>query len=172
MTRAFGSLLGLALVAACKATPQPADPKLADDVAFQDVGTAAPTAVTTSAPPTSTRATLRWESNLAQARARARQQGRRMGVWFFASWSADARRIEREWLTKPEVAELLAPLLLVKVDVSASSDANDAVLGEFGVDSVPALLVMDGGGHVLSRLGADVDLGRLRKALRDADRQH
>jgi thiol:disulfide interchange protein len=112
---------------------------------------------------------LRWLGKLDEGRRRARAERRNLVVWVTASWSAEAQRIERDVLPSHDIGPLLAPFVLVKVDVSDANEANEATMLELEVDTVPALVVLDDSGREVTRAGPMLDVESVRTALRSTD---
>lgn len=86
--------------------------------------------------------------NVAQLRARfdeAEAEGRRLMVYFAADWCATCAGIERFVFPDPDAIEALAPLRLIKVDVTKLDEGRAALLKELQVAGPPTMVFFGAG---------------------------
>jgi protein disulfide-isomerase len=89
-----------------------------------------------------------WRTNLNDALAESRQTGKPVLADFSAEWCGPCQVMKHDVWTDAavgrEVERLYVPLA---VDV----DANGAVAQRYGINSIPAILILDASGKVLRR---------------------
>ena len=98
---------------------------------------------------------------IAEALARAREEGLLVLVDFYADWCAPCKVIERRVLPSPEVQKALEGFLLIRVDTDVHPEAARA----YEVAAMPTLLLLDGQGAELTRLIGPVTAGELAAEL-------
>ena len=59
---------------------------------------------------------------------------------FYADWCVSCKEMEKFTFTKPEVHQALAGFVLLKADVTANDDADQALLKRFGLFGPPATI--------------------------------
>lgn len=74
-------------------------------------------------------------------------RGRPVMVDFYADWCVECKQFERETLADPRVRRDLSRAVLLRADVTANDDADQALLKEFGLYGPPAILFFDTDGH-------------------------
>jgi len=107
---------------------------------------------------------LTWETSVTEARRRAAAERQALLVYVCADWSANTLQIDREVWPAERVRRRLAPLVLVRLDVTEPSAANDDQLDELMVHAVPTVLLFQADGSEVGRLEggfAAVDVERL-----------
>ncbi|MFZ5724604.1 MAG: protein-disulfide reductase DsbD [Pseudomonadota bacterium] len=77
---------------------------------------------------------------LQQALAQARAAGKPVMLDFYADWCVACRIMARNVFPRPAVQAALAGYVLLQVDVTANTDANAALLREYGIPGLPAIL--------------------------------
>lgn len=87
-----------------------------------------------------------WRSDYAAAVAEARAGGKLAVLYFTADWCEPCRRMKRTTWADPAVRDALAGFVPIRIDI----DAMPAVAEEFGVKSVPRLIILDDAGEPLS----------------------
>ena len=88
---------------------------------------------------------VRGHDGLQQALQDAR--GRPVMLDFYADWCVECKQFERETLADPGVRRDLSKVVLLRADVTANDDADQALLKEFGLYGPPAILFFDGAGR-------------------------
>lgn len=83
--------------------------------------------------------------SLDQLQARIADSPRPVFVDFYADWCVDCVRMERRTFPDPGVAQRMAELTLIKIDVTDYNDQHKAILGHFGLIGPPAYLFFDDG---------------------------
>ena len=95
-------------------------------------------------PPTEPAGPLTWHKELEPALREARERNAPVLVRVGATWCTWCRRLDRE-IVKPEVQQALGRWVLVELD----ADDDQEEVRRMNVGPIPALRVLDTGGHVL-----------------------
>lgn len=77
--------------------------------------------------------------------AAAAQGGRRVMLDFYADWCVACKEMEKFTFTQPAVHRSLADFVLLKADVTANDEADQALLKRFGLFGPPATIFFAGG---------------------------
>lgn len=77
--------------------------------------------------------------------AAAAQAGRRAMLDFYADWCVSCKEMEKFTFTQPAVHASLADVVLLKADVTANDEADQALLKRFGLFGPPATIFFAGG---------------------------
>ena len=77
--------------------------------------------------------------------AAAGANGQRVMLDFYADWCVSCKEMEKFTFTKPEVHQALAGFVLLKADVTANDDADQALLKRFGLFGPPATIFFNDG---------------------------
>ncbi len=88
-----------------------------------------------------------WQASLPLALGAARQQGKPVFLYVTAAWCSICRRVERDSFGNPDTVSALGRFVPVMVDI----DQYPWVGLRYDVAAVPAFLVLDSRGRVLSR---------------------
>ncbi len=89
------------------------------------------------------------------------QANARTIVVFHADWCSWCRKLKQETLSDPAVVEALKPFGKVSVDTETNGDTSDA----YGVDGIPAIVILDKDCKEALRISGFVDAERLLKEL-------
>jgi thiol:disulfide interchange protein DsbD len=84
--------------------------------------------------------------NLAELEAALAQSTRPAMLDFYADWCVACREMDRFTFSDPEVAQRLAGLVGLKVDVTANNAEDRALLKHFGLFGPPGILFFEPGG--------------------------
>ncbi len=79
----------------------------------------------------------------------ARQSGRPVMVDFTADWCVSCKEMERYTFTAGSVVDALAPFVLLKIDVTANTEADRELLGYFSSFGPPTIAFYDAHGRRL-----------------------
>lgn len=91
-----------------------------------------------------------WQTNLNDALAKARQAGKPVLVDFSASWCPPCQEMKRKSWPEAQVGQVVAQNYIpVLMDVDRP-DAQ-AAAQKYGVETIPAIFVLDGQGNVIRR---------------------
>jgi len=104
-------------------------------------------------------------SSLPELETRLQKANKAVMLDFYADWCADCQRIERETFADAKVRAKLSGFLLLKADITASSDADRQLLAHFGLYGPPALLFFDTRGKEIGRLVGFQDTPAFVKAV-------
>lgn len=99
---------------------------------------------------------ISWRAGFAEARAEARATRRPIWLQFTGPWCGYCRQMERESFTRPDVAALARRRL---VPVQARPDEDAALAQHFGINAVPATILLSPDGEILARLDGYADPG-------------
>lgn len=66
---------------------------------------------------------------------------------FYADWCVSCKELERYTFSDPEVQSTLAKMLVLRADVTANNEHDQALLKRFGLVGPPAILFFDAGGR-------------------------
>lgn len=92
-------------------------------------------------------APIPWRGQFEAAHTEARQQNRPLWVQFTGPWCLFCRRMDRETFTRPEVVALSRDFVPVKI----RSDDREDLIERFGIEGLPATLILAPDGRVLGR---------------------
>jgi len=96
---------------------------------------------------------MAWAPYEESAVARANESGERIIVDFSADWCAPCRELEEKTFADPAVRSQLEGYARFKVDLTRSTEANQAVTTEYGVLGVPTVVVLADGEEVFRITG-------------------
>lgn len=82
-------------------------------------------------------------TELNQALASAQAKGMAVMLDFYADWCVSCKEMEAFTFNDPVVAERMAKLVLLQVDVTENTDDHKALMKQFGVVGPPAILFFD-----------------------------
>jgi thiol:disulfide interchange protein len=110
-----------------------------------------------------------WRFDEERARRQARASGRGLFVAFYADWSDGARRLDDHALSDVQArAAILARFVPLRVDVTEESMASREQLTRYGVDRLPAIVMLGPDGEEQDRVVDAVDalalLSRVQRA--------
>lgn len=110
---------------------------------------------------------LRGAQALAQALARAKNNGQPVLVDFYADWCVACKVLEEETLTHPAVLSALANHRLLQVDITEINDENQMIMEQYGIFGLPCLVFFDPNGkevdgkRILGEMGPEKFLTHL-----------
>lgn len=118
-------------------------------------------------------APLQWQGikNLAELEQRiATAQGKIVVLDFYADWCVSCKEMERYTFADPIVKKMLKPAVLLRVDVTANTAEDKAILKRFDLFGPPATLFFDAQGEEEqeARVVGDQDATQFVKSLRKA----
>ena len=76
----------------------------------------------------------------------AQARGQAVMLDFYADWCVSCKEMERFTFTDTAVQAKLKPMLLLQADVTANSEADQALLKRFGLYGPPGILFFDAQG--------------------------
>ena len=91
-------------------------------------------------------------AELDQRLAQAHRQGQMVMLDFYADWCISCKEMERFTFSDPTVQAKLKPVLLLQADVTANSEADQALLKRFGLYGPPGILFFDAQGNERTEL--------------------
>jgi thioredoxin:protein disulfide reductase len=97
--------------------------------------------------PTHGSATVEWTRYDATALDAARTAGKPAVVDFTADWCIPCKELEARTFSDPRVAAELGRFARIKADVTTQSDANTALLKQYGVVGPPTVIFLDANGR-------------------------
>jgi thioredoxin 1 len=103
-----------------------------------------------------------WRDDLAAAQADARALNKPVLLYFTARWCAPCQTMRRHVWTDRGVATDASAYLPVRIDV----DQQPALARQFGVETVPYLLVLDTEGRPVWKVDRGLDANAMRAFLR------
>ena len=98
-----------------------------------------------------------WRSDLATARAESLRTHKPVFVEFGATWCGPCQKMAQTAFVDPRVAAALAESVPVRIDVDQHSD----LARQYGIDSIPALLILDEKGNVVKSEAGYMSSGQL-----------
>ena len=115
-------------------------------------------------------------AELDQAVASARRDGKVVMLDFYADWCVECKHLEKNTFADPEVQKALGEVMLLRADVTANDEIDQALLKRFELFGPPAVLFFDRSGaekrdyRVLGFLGPKKFLTHLNLLARDQQR--
>jgi thiol:disulfide interchange protein DsbD len=91
-------------------------------------------------------------AELDAALAGAAATGRPAMLDFYADWCVDCKKMDRYTFTEPSVIAALDGMLLLKADVTANDEADQALLRRFGIFGPPTIAFFDAEGQEMRGL--------------------
>lgn len=111
-----------------------------------------------------------WRVDERAAVHEARATGRGLFIDFYAEWSEPSRRLEDEVLSDVEArATIMARYVPLRIDVTEESAAGREQLERFGVDALPALVMVDPDGSEVDRVDELITVEALVDRVRRRD---
>jgi len=83
---------------------------------------------------------------------RLRSPGRPVMLDFYADWCVSCKEMEKFTFSDPKVRAVLDGMLLLQADVTASSEADRALLKRFSLFGPPGIVFFDAGGREIKGL--------------------
>ncbi len=111
------------------------------------------------------RETIPWRNDLHQALQEARERNLLVWVQFTGPWCPSCHRMERETLTDLRVVASSRERF---VPVKLRTDAHEALVAHFGLEGIPATIILTPSGEVVSRNEGFVDSETFLALLGDA----
>lgn len=94
-------------------------------------------------------------SELDQALAHAKKQGKPVMLDFYADWCTSCISLEHTVFSDPKIAEVLTQVVLLKADVTEYNGDTKAMMNQWKVYGPPALIFFDSHGNSMSQLRVD-----------------
>lgn len=106
------------------------------------------------------RGPIQWETNTAQALARAKERGVPIVVFVFAEWAAAATKMDRITWADANVIRESRSFVMLRLDLTNADVNDDVAAGRFDVKTMPEVLLLDDSGHEIQRVSgyAEPDL--------------
>jgi thiol:disulfide interchange protein DsbD len=110
------------------------------------------------------------DRRIAQARVQTNGRGQMIMLDFYADWCVSCKEMERFTFADAAVQAKLKPVLLLQADVTANSEADQALLKHYGLYGPPAILFFDAQGKELGdfRVTGYQDAARFLQSLQAA----
>ena len=86
-------------------------------------------------------------AELDRAVSAAAASGRAVMLDFYADWCTSCKEMERYTFANPQVRAALSPLTLLRADVTANNDDDQAMLKRFGIFGPPTIVFYGHDGH-------------------------
>jgi thiol:disulfide interchange protein DsbD len=90
--------------------------------------------------------TLPWLHDLAAGREKARAENKPLLIDAGAEWCAACRELDEKTFSRQEVQKALRDYVLVKLDFTRKSEANDQLKKELGIIGMPTVIFLDAQG--------------------------
>jgi thiol:disulfide interchange protein len=90
---------------------------------------------------------LRWLQDMDAAKNESRQSGKPLLIHFHDQWSGPNRKLISEVLPAPRVVAALGGYIRVQVNTTA----NISMLQEYGITTIPSILILNSEGKELQR---------------------
>ncbi len=82
------------------------------------------------------------------ALAMAAETGRPVFVDMYADWCGPCRMLSEDYFSRDDYKEVLSQCVLVKIN----TDNNQALASQYGIQSIPTLILLDSQGNELDRI--------------------
>lgn len=101
---------------------------------------------------------------LEEAIERAQEQGRKVFIFFHATWCGPCKSLDKKVFSTAEGGELLADTIALRLDVD--DDANKEHVSKHRIRVLPTSLVLDGSGKSIGKIKGFPGRARYLKRLR------
>lgn len=108
---------------------------------------------------------LTWREDHEEAIQEARDAGQPYVLDFTAEWCAACKELEKVTFTDRKVSARMQEMMLVKMDMTENSEEDEALMQEYGVPGLPAVIVFDGSGREVGRVSKFVKPAKFMKLL-------
>jgi len=102
--------------------------------------------------------TIGWLDNIHEATATAAQTGKPVLIRFSANWCPPCQQMKRTVYPQQQVASLIQQAYVpLDVDLTQNGAPGQPLAEQYGVESIPTLIILDPQGRELSRLSGGVN---------------
>jgi thiol:disulfide interchange protein DsbD len=91
-------------------------------------------------------------AELDQALSHARQQHKPVMVDFYADWCTSCLVLEKTVFKKPEITDLLKQFVVIRVDITQNTPANEEIQSHYGVYAPPIFVFFNKAGKIQPQL--------------------
>lgn len=89
---------------------------------------------------------LPWLDDLSQAKQKARAENKPLLIDVWASWCAACRELDEKTFSRADVRAALRDVVLLKLDFTRKSEANERLKKELGIIGMPTVILFDAQG--------------------------
>ena len=108
---------------------------------------------------------ISWMTELEPALAKAKETGKPVMVDFYATWCPPCKMLDAQTYTDAGVIEKSKEWVMVRIDV----DQNKALSQQYGIQSIPTIVLIDPNGKEMSRTSGFVEADKMVEMMkRDA----
>jgi thioredoxin len=107
------------------------------------------------------RASIKWYNTIQPALAKAKETGKPIMIDFYATWCVPCKMLDASTYRNANVVTESENWVMVRIDV----DQNQELAAQYGVESVPTIVLLSSDGKEKQRNAGFIDAGSMQKVM-------